>query len=140
MPIDLEGAIRTALDRRTDIARVRLRIDSNNAPADNLRNSRLPALDLIGSYQLTGQGGPRLLPSGSTFEEILGGGGAVIPGGYRDAVGDIVGADYPIWSVQVEMSYPLCRSADEAAYERARLELRQNEVQLEWIELQIVGE
>jgi len=64
----------------------------------------------------------------------------VIPGGYRDAVGDIVGADYPLWSVQVQMSYPLGRSADEAAYERARLELRQNEVQLEWIELQIVGE
>ena len=140
MPIDLEGAIRTALDRRTDIARARLRIDSNNATAENLRNSRLPALDLVGSYQLTGQGGPRLLPSGRTFEEILGGGGAVIPGGYRDAVGDIVGANYPIWSVQVQMSYPLGRSADEAAYERARLELRQNEVQLEWIEIQIVGE
>ena len=140
MPIDLEGAIRTALDRRTDIARARLRIDSNNAAAENLRSSRLPALDLVGSYQLTGQGGPRLLPSGSTFEEILGGGGAVIPGGYRDAVGDIVGADYPIWSVQLQMSYPLGRSADEAAYERARLELRQNEVQLEWIEIQIVGE
>ena len=64
----------------------------------------------------------------------------MIPGGYRDAVGDIVGADYPLWSLQVQMSYPLGRSADEAAYERARLELRQKEVQLEWIELQIVGE
>ena len=37
------------------------------------------------------------------------------------------------------MTYPLGRSADEAAYERARLERRQNEAQLEWIELWIAG-
>jgi len=64
----------------------------------------------------------------------------VIPGGYRNAVGDIVGADYPFWSVQVQMTYPLGRSADKAAYERARLELRQNEAQLEWVELRIAAE
>ena len=138
--IDLEAAIGAALDRRTDINRVRRQIELNDATVANLWNSTLPALDLIGSYQLTGQGGSRLVPSGSSFEAILGGGGEVIPGGYGDAVGDIVGADYPIWSVQVQMSYPLGRSADEAAYERARLELRQNEVQVEWIEIQIVGE
>ena len=131
---------RAALDRRTDISRVRRQVDINDAMVENLRNSTLPALDLIGSYQLTGQGGPRLLPSGTAFEVILGGGGDVIPGGYGDAVGDILGADYPFWSVQIQMTYPLGRSADEAAYERARLELRQNEAQLQWIELRIAGE
>ena len=140
IPIDLEAAIRVALDRRTDISRVRRQVDINDATVENLRNSTLPALDLIGSYQLTGQGGPRLVPSGTTFEEILGGRGDVIPGGYGDAVGDILGADYPFWSVQIQMTYPLGRSADEAAYERARLELRQNEAQLQWVELQIAGE
>ena len=57
-PIDLEAAIRGALDRRTDISRVRQQIDINEAQVDNLRNSTLPALDVVGSYQLTGQGGP----------------------------------------------------------------------------------
>lgn len=140
IPIDLDAAIRVALDRRTDINRVRRQIDINDARVENLRNSTLPALDLIGTYQLTGQGGPRLVPAGSSFEAILGGRGEVIPGGYRNAVGDIVGADYPFWRVQVQMTYPLGRSADEAAYERARLERRQNEAQLEWIELRIAGE
>ena len=140
IPIDLEAAIRAALDRRTDISRMRRRIDVDDATVRNLRNSTLPALDLIGSYQLTGQGGPRLIPSGSSFEAILGGGGDVVPGGYGDAIGDVIGADYPFWSVQVRMTYPLGRSADEAAYERARLELRQNQAQIEWIELQIAGE
>ena len=47
-PTDLEGAIRMALDRRTDVSRARRQLDTNEAAAGNLRNSTLPALDLVG--------------------------------------------------------------------------------------------
>ena len=139
-PIDLDEAIRGALERRTDISRVRQQIDINDAQVDNLRNSTLPALDVVGSYQLTGQGGPRLVPSGSSFEALFGGAGGVIPGGYGDALDNIVDADYPFWSVQLQMTYPLGQSADKAAYERARLQRQQNEAQLRRTELQVAGE
>ena len=139
-PIDLQAAIRGALDRRTDVSRARRQLDVNEATVDNLRNSTLPALDLVGSYQLTGQGGPRLVPAGNSFEDIFGGVGGVIPGGYRDALDSIANADYPVWSVQLQMSYPLGRSADRAAYERARLELQQNRTQIRRIELRIASE
>ena len=139
-PIDLQAAIRGALDRRTDVSRARRQLDVNEATVENLRNSTLPALDLVGSYQLTGQGGPRRVPAGSSFEDIFGGAGGVVPGGYRDALDSIANADYPVWSVQLQMSYPLGRSADRAAYERARLELRQNRTQIRRIELRIAGE
>ena len=139
-PIDLADAIRGALDRRTDLSRVRQQIDINDAQVDNLRNSTLPALDVVGSYQLTGQGGPRLVPRGSSFEALFGGAGGVIPGGYGDAIDNIVDADYPFWSVQLQMTYPLGQSADKAAYERARLQRRQNEAQLRRTELQVAGE
>ena len=139
-PIDLQAAIRGALDRRTDVSRARRQLDVNEATVDNLRNRTLPALDLVGSYQLTGQGGPRLVPAGNSFEDIFGGAGGVIPGGYGDALDSIANADYPVWSVQLQMSYPLGRSADRAAYERARLELRQNRTQIRRIELRIAGE
>jgi len=139
-PIDLDEAIRGALERRTDISRVRQQIDINDAQVDNLRNSTLPALDVVGSYQLTGQGGPRLVPTGSSFEALFGGAGGVIPGGYGDALDNIVDADYPFWSVQLQMTYPLGQSADKAAYERARLQRRQNEAQLRRTELQVAGE
>ena len=139
-PIDLDEAIRGALDRRTDISRVRQQLDINDATVDNLRNSTLPALDVVGSYQLTGQGGPRLVPAGSSFEAIFGGAGGVIPGGYGDAIDNIVDADYPFWSVQLQMTYPLGQSADKAAYERARLQRQQNEAQLRRIELRIATE
>ena len=139
-PINIEEAIRGALERRTDISRVRQQIDINDAQVDNLRNSTLPALDVVGSYQLTGQGGPRLVPRGSSFEALFGGAGGVIPGGYGDAIDNIVDADYPFWSVQLQMTYPLGQSADKAAYERARLQRQQNEAQLRRIELQIAAD
>ena len=139
-PIDLESAIRGALDRRTDVSRVRRQLDINDAEVDNFRNSTLPQLDLVGSYQLTGQGGPRLVPAGSSFEAIFGGQGGTIPGGYGDAINNIVDADYPFWSVELRMSYPIGQSADKAAYERARLQLQQAQAQIRRIELQIAVE
>jgi len=139
-PVDPEEAIRGALDRRTDISRVRRQLDANNAEVDNFRNSVLPQLDLIGSYQLTGQGGPQLVPAGSSFEALFGGAGGVLPGGYGDALDNIVDAEYPFWSVELRMSYPLGQSADKAAYERARLQLQQARAQIRRIELQIAVE
>ena len=139
-PIDLEGAIRMALDRRTDVSRARRQLDANEATVDNLRNSTLPALDLVGSYQLSGQGGPRRVPAGNSFEDIFGGAGGVIPGGYQDALQSIANADYPVWRIQLQMTYPLGQSADRAAYERARLELQQNRAQIRRIELRIASE
>ena len=139
-PIDLEGAIRGALDRRTDISRVRRQLDVNNVEVENFRNSTLPQLDLVGSYQLTGQGGPRLVPAGTSFEAIFGGAGGTIPGGYRDAINNIVDADYPFWSVELRMTYPLGQNADRAAFERARLQIQQAQVQIRQIELQIATE
>ena len=139
-PIDLQQAIRAALDRRTDISRARRQLDINEATFANLRDSTLPALDLIGSYQLTGQGGPRIVPAGNSFEDIFGAAGGVLPGGYGDALRSIGGADYPVWGVQLRMSYPLGRSADRAAHERARRELQQNRIQIRRIELRIASE
>ena len=139
-PIELQEAIRAALDRRTDVSRARRQLDINEATVDNLRNSTLPALDLVGSYQLSGQGGPRRVPAGNSFEDIFGGAGGVIPGDYRDALHSIAAADYPIWNVQLQMTYPLGRSADRAAYARARLELQQNRAQIRRIELRIASE
>ena len=135
-PIDLEAAIGGALDRRTDVERVRRQLDINDANVESLRNATLPALDLIGSYQLTGQGGPQVIR-----DNIFGGRvSREIPGGYTDALGSILANDYPFWSVSLQMSYPLGQSADKVAYERARLQLQQTTAQIRQIALQIASE
>ena len=134
-PIDVDAAIRAALDARTDIARTRRQQEINDVTLRNLENDTLPSLDLIGSFRLQGQGGTQLV---STF---LGGPTVIeVPGGYRDALEHVVGADYPDWTVQLQLSYPLGQSAQRAAHARAQLQIRQTRAQLRQIELQIAAE
>ncbi len=134
-PIDLEATVRRALDERTDLERSRRQLDINEVNLSSMRNQRLPSVDLTGSYQLQGQGGTRFLRSGL--------GGAVlteIPGGINDAFDQLVDLDYPVWTVQLNVSYPIGPSAADAAYARAQLQTRQVEAQLRQLELQVATE
>ena len=134
-PIDLEAAIRSALDERTDIARSRRQLDINNVNLSSMSNNRLPAVDLVGSYQLQGQGGTRFLRSGlggSVFAEI--------PGGIGDAFDQLFDAAFPVWTVQLNVSYPIGQSAADAAYARARIQVQQVQAQLRQLGLQVATE
>ena len=134
-PIDLETAVRDALDRRTDVSRVRRQRDINDVTVATLRNNTLPSLDVVSQFQLTGQGGTQLINAGLGGPTVI-----KIPGGYGDAIDSIVDTDFPIWSVALQMTYPLGQNADKAEYERARLQLQQSLVQIRQIELQIATE
>ena len=134
-PIDIEASVRAALDQRTDLTRARQQQNINDLNVRALRNNTLPALDLVGTYQLQGQGGMEFIRQG------LGGTvGAVVPGGFNDAIDQIVDADFPVWTVQVQLSYPIGQSSADAALERARLQVRQTEAELRQIELQVAME
>ena len=134
-PVDIEAAVRAALDRRTDLTRARRQRDINDINIRALRNSTLPALDLLGSYRLAGQGGTR-------FNRFGFGGDvqSVIPGGFGDAIDQLVDTRFPTWQVQLQLSYPLGLSSAEAAYQRSRIELQQTDAQLQRIELQVATE
>ena len=134
-PIDLEAAIRTALDQRTDLIRSRRQLDINDINLRALRNDTLPSVDLIGTYQLQGQGGTQTLRTG------LGGNvAAIIPGGFGNAIDQLVDTQFPVWNVQVQVSYPLGQSAADAAYARARVQTQQTQVQIRQLELQVATE
>ena len=133
--IDLEEAIRTALDERTDIARSRRQLDINNVNLSSLSNSRLPAVDLVGTYQLQGQGGTRFNRTGLgglVFQEI--------PGGIGDAFNQLYDVDFPTWNLQLTVSYPLGQSAADAQYARARIQVQQVQAQLRQLGLQVATE
>ncbi|MEE2790731.1 MAG: TolC family protein [Acidobacteriota bacterium] len=134
-PVNLEEALRRALNERTDLARSRRQLDINNVNLSAMRNNTLPAVDLVGTYQLQGQGGTRYLRSGL--------GGAVtrqIPGGIGDAFDQLFDVDFPVWTVQVNVSYPLGQSAADAAYARAQLQTQQVQAQLRQLQLQVATE
>ena len=134
-PIDLQMALRRALDERTDLARSRRQLDINDVNLSAMRNNTLPSVDLVGSYQLQGQGGTRFLRTG------LGGDVTTeIPGGISDAFNQLLDAQFPVWTVQLNISYPIGQSAADAAYARARLQTQQVQAQLRQLELQVATE
>jgi outer membrane protein len=136
-PIDLDAAIRRALSERTDIAIAKKNVDANSVTLKYLNDQTLPQADLLAVYGLQGLGGTQLITSGSGVNrDVI----DRIPGGYGNALSSLFASDYPRWTVQLNFSYPLGKSAQEASVARARVQLSQVEAQLKQMELQVAND
>ncbi|PYR81556.1 MAG: hypothetical protein DMF87_04940 [Acidobacteria bacterium] len=132
--LDVQGAVRKALDNRTDLQIARKTIDSNDVTLRYMRNLTLPALDLTAMYGAAGLGGTQFQRTGSgVTSQIIG----TVPGGYADAFRTLTGRNFPTWNLAVNFSYPLGASAAEAQVARARVQLNQSAAQLRSLELQV---
>jgi len=132
-PLDVEGAVRKALDARTDLEQARRQIESNEFTMRFMRNQTLPDLDLSATYGAQGLGGTQFIRQGSGLgSSVIG----QIPGGYADALRTLTGFNYPTWNFQMNLSYPIGASAADANYARARVQLSQSAAQLRALELQ----
>jgi len=132
--LDLDGAIRNALNQRTDLAQAHRQIDQTDITMKFARNQKLPALNAIVNYGLAGVGGTRTLYDTS--------GGFPVPTGvaqrnFSDALRDIVGNDFKTWSVQFQVSYPIGTSAADAGYAQAKVQREQQITTQRQLELQI---
>ena len=136
-PIDIAAAVNKALGQRTDLSRAQRQQDINQLNVGTLRNNTLHALDLVANFNLQGQGGDLLVRE---FFNFGGQPATIIPGGYGDAIDQIVDTRFPAWTVALQMSYPIGISSEEAALERARLQVRQTEAQLRQLELNAATE
>jgi outer membrane protein TolC len=133
--VDVQAAIATALEKRTDIVVSRKDLDNNDLSIRLARNQTLPSVDLFGTYGATGIGGTQIIRDGF--------GGPVLetlPGGYSDAVDQVFGRDFPRWSLGVNLSYPLFNRQARAAAARARITKDQALAALNRLEMQIVQE
>ncbi len=136
--IDVESAVRRALSERTDMSIAKKSVDSNDETLKYLRDQLLPQADLQVNYGLQGVGGPYLQRSQSG---VLGSSvTTVVPGGVADAFGTLFRNNYPRWTVQLNFSYPIGLSSQEAAVARARVQLNQVQAQVKQIELQVASE
>jgi outer membrane protein TolC len=133
-PLDVEAAVRRALQGRTDLAQARKTLDSNDVTMKFLRNQTLPAVDLSANYGAQGLGGTQFIRQGSGLgSQIL----STIPGGYGNALSTLTARDYPTWNFQVNMTYPIGGSAADATYARSRVQRNQTAAQLRALELQV---
>jgi outer membrane protein len=131
-PIDLEAAVRRALSERTDLDIAKKNVAGNDITLKYLQEQLRPQADFVATYGLAGLGGTQLIKSSSAVNaEIVGS----IPGGYNDALRSQV--NNPRWTAQVNFSYPLGFSSQEASVARARVQLNQVQAQVRQIELQV---
>ncbi len=132
-PIDLDGALRRALDARLDLAQSRKQLQANDLSLRLLGNQRLPAADVSASYGLQGIGGARLIRDGSLGGQVV----DTIPGGYNDALRLLRNRDFPQWNLALNLSYPIGASIADANYARAQITVRQTQAQIRALELQV---
>jgi outer membrane protein TolC len=137
-PVDIEAAIRTALSQRTDLEIAKKNVENNDTTLSFLRNQTLPIVDLQVNYGVQGVGGPYLVRSnsgvlGSQITET-------VPGGLGQALSSLFDNRYPRWSAQVNLSYPLGLSSQEAQVARARVQLSQIQAQLRQMELTVAND
>ena len=136
-PIDLESAVRNALANRVDLAVAKRSLEQNEIGLKNLRNATLPALDLIGNYNLQGRGGTLIERAPGSI-----GGGIIntVPGSYFDALRSLGTWTAPTWAFRLNLSYPIGQSQQEANYARARVQVTQTQAQMKQAELIIATE
>ncbi len=133
--IDIEAAVRRALSERTDLEIARKNLEMNDVTMKFLRDQMKPQADLSLSYTPQGVGGTQIVRQnngqlGSTISDR-------IPLGIGEAFDALFHNRYPQWVAQVNFSYPLGTSAQEANVARARVQFNQTQAQLKQIELQI---
>lgn len=124
--IDLEAALRTALENRTDIVVARRNLEITDIGLKVQKNQTLPAADLTASYTTAGAGGTTVI-----------GGVPVTGGGYQDALSQLSKVNLPAWSAQVQFSYPIGTSSADATLARSKVQYQQSLAQLRALELTV---
>lgn len=136
--VDVEGAIRNALDKRTDLVQARKQLEQTDIGIRFAKNQRLPGINAIVNYGLAGLGGTR------TIYEEASGGGLPVPVGtaqrsFGDSLRDVFGNDFKTWSVQLQVNYPIGTSEAEAGLARGRVQRQQDVTNLHQLELQVTA-
>jgi outer membrane protein TolC len=137
--VDVEAAVRSALQQRTDLQIARNNFESNNVLLKSQRNSALPDVDALVTYGASGLGGTQWIltgtdPTNRTRSGIL------VDGGYNDALSSLFNRQYPNWQLALNISYPIGGNNFEAQAARTRLLIQQNQAQIRATELTVATE
>jgi len=134
--IDIDAAVRTALDKRTDLAAAKNTIEQSDINIKFYGNQIKPDLNAVVNYGAIGIGGTQF--SGGT-NPITGQTTplTIVNRSYGTALGDVFSSAYPQWSFGVTIGYPLGANTAHANLARVRLEYEQSQAQLKALQLQV---
>ena len=133
-PIDIEGAVRRALNERTDIEIAKKTVAQNDVTLKFLGDQLKPQVDANVNYGLQGLGGTQFVRQNGTLGAPV---SQTIVGGLGDTFNSLFTNAFPTWTAQLNISYPLGLSTQKANVARARVQLTQVQAQLKQVELQV---
>jgi len=140
--VDVDAAVRNALDKRTDLAAAKNTLAVGDVNMKFLKNQTLPDVNVQANYGAISYGGTQLTGvSGADLSSVALG---IVPPrqvvsqrGYGSVLGDVFTNAYPQWTVGVQIGYPLGSSTVQANLVRAKLQYQQAETQMKNLQLQI---
>jgi outer membrane protein len=130
--INVDAAVRNALANRTDLATVRKQIEASDINVRFYRNQSMPDVNALVNYSAIGLAGTSFDLDRVTFERSN-----LVRRGFGGALGDVFASDYPSWSLQLQVNYPIGASTAEANLARVRLQTSQQQKNLQASELQV---
>lgn len=138
-PIDVDAAVRNALDKRTDLMAARNSIEQSDVNMRYFRNQILPAVNAQVNYGTIGYGGVELESIDPFTAATAGVASRAILSqrSFGSVLNDVFTNAYPQWSVGVQVGYPIGASTARANLARAKLQYQQAEVQIKNMQLQI---
>jgi outer membrane protein TolC len=136
--VDIDGAVKNALSKRTDLEVARRNLEINDVNIRFFRNQSLPEVNASVNYNARAIGGLQVqrapdpatgLPTGPVMSSAQ--------QSYFSTLTSAFAGDFPGWNLQLNMSYPIGGSSQEAQLARARLQQTQSQRQLASLELQV---
>jgi outer membrane protein len=135
--IDIDAAVRNALDKRTDLASAKNSVEQSDINIKFFKNQIKPDVNANVSYITTAAGGTQLsqvdlaaaalgVPVNRTV---------IAERGFGSVLGDVLQSQYPNWTVGVSIGYPLGANTAHANLARVRLEYDQSQAQLKNLQL-----
>jgi len=128
--VDVDSAVKAALDRRTDLRSTRKSIEANDVSIRFFRNQTMPDVNAQLDYGLSGLGGTQFTrdtgPFGPGTGDVIG----QTQRSYGSVLNDLFQNRYPAWTLSLNVGYPIGTSTAEAGLARARLQNSQAQTQL----------
>lgn len=135
--VNIDEAVRTALDRRTDLRSTRKSLEANDVSIRYFRNQTMPDVNAQVDYGLSGLGGTGFQRGIGPFGQGTGDIISRTQRSYGSVLGDLFNNRYPVWTVSLNIGYPIGTSTSEAGLARARLQHSQSQTQLKNQQLQV---
>lgn len=139
--VDVESAVKAALEKRTDLVQARKQLEVAQITLELNRDQSKPQLNAVVNYGLNALGGLQVRREqnpNNPFEpgDVI----DTVERGFGSVLGDLVGFDFPTWTVGMQVVYPLGNHAQKTALARNRLAYTQQEASLRSRELSVATE